>query len=86
MRALILLAAAALLSGCAARAAYKVVTFPVRAVSKGVDWATTSQEESDRNRGRKLREQEEREGKAHREAERDARRAERRARNGDEDD
>ena len=29
-----------------------------------VDWTTTSQEESDRNYGRKIREQEAREGKA----------------------
>ena len=40
-----------------------IVTAPVKVASKAVDWSTTSQSESDRNRGRKARKQEEREGR-----------------------
>lgn len=50
-------------SGCivasAARTAVDVVSFPVKAVSKGVDLATTSQSEADENRGRALRKEDE---------------------------
>ena len=56
-----------LTGGCVAKAAYDVVTLPVRAAGKAVDWTTTSQEESDRNYGRKMREAEAREGKERRE-------------------
>jgi hypothetical protein len=49
------------LSGCVSTAA-SLITAPVRVVSKGADWATTSQSESDRNRGRDLRKREERYG------------------------
>ena len=45
-----------------ARAAADVVTLPVRAVSKGVDVATTSQSEADEKRGREIRKREERLG------------------------
>ncbi len=55
----LLLPAAALLSilagGCVARTAVNVVTLPVKATSKVVDWTTTSQSEADRNAGRKAR-------------------------------
>ena len=58
-----LLPAAALLpaltGGCVARTAVTVVTFPVKATSKVVDWTTTSPSEADRNaarKGRKARE------------------------------
>lgn len=51
--------AALALQGCLARAAVDVVTLPVRAVSKGVDVATTSQSESDEKRGRDIRKREE---------------------------
>ncbi len=44
------------LSGCAVSAATKLITAPVRIASKAVDLATTSQSEADENRGRKLRE------------------------------
>ncbi len=44
-----------------------VVTAPVRAVGQGVDWATTSQDEADRNYGRRMRKAEAREGKERRE-------------------
>jgi hypothetical protein len=66
LAALVVLAAAPLLSGCIARTAASVVTAPVRVVSQGADWATTSQSESDRNRGRALRKREERYGKLER--------------------
>jgi hypothetical protein len=41
----------------------KVVTAPVKVASKAVDWTTTSQSEADRNYGKKMRKQEEREGR-----------------------
>jgi len=59
----IALAAMPLLSGCLAKTAANVVTAPVRVVSKGVDWTTTSQSEADRNRGRALRKREAQYGK-----------------------
>ncbi len=60
--------AAVALQGCLARAAVNVVTLPVRAVSKGVDVATTSQSEADENRGRAIRKREEQLGKLERES------------------
>jgi hypothetical protein len=50
--------AGALLSGCVAKTALDVATMPVRAGAQAADWATTSQEEADRNYGRKMRKQE----------------------------
>lgn len=72
-RGLIILAAAVplLSGGCVAKTAFDVVTMPVKAVGQAADWATTSQDEADRNAGRKLRKQEAREGrerKAHQKA------------------
>jgi hypothetical protein len=61
------------LPGCIARAAVDVVTLPVRAGAQAADWATTSQSESDRNYGRKMREKEAREGKAMKKAEKERR-------------
>jgi hypothetical protein len=56
------------LSGCVvgtiAETAVDVITLPVKAVSAGVDAATTSQSEADEKRGRELRREEERRGKA----------------------
>jgi len=64
MRAVVLLAAGAvLLSGCVARTAWNVATLPVKAASKTVDVLTTSQDEADRNLGRKVRKEEERRGR-----------------------
>lgn len=57
------------LQGCLAKAAVDVVTLPVRAASKGVDLATTSQSEADEKRGRELRQREERAGKLERQYE-----------------
>lgn len=54
----ILIPASVLLSGCLAKIALDVVTAPVKVVSKGVDLATTSQSESDENRGREIRRRE----------------------------
>jgi len=61
-----LLAASLSLGGCISTIG-SVVTAPVKAVGKVADWTTTSQDEADRNRGRKLREQEQRLGKLARE-------------------
>ncbi|WP_156678355.1 hypothetical protein [Sphingomonas profundi] len=58
-----LLPVAPLLLGGCVRTAASIVTFPVKAASQGVDWATTSQDEADRNYGRKIRKQEAREGR-----------------------
>ncbi len=55
------------LPGCVARTAWDVATAPVKVASKGVDLATTSQSEADRNRGRELRKREEKLGKLERE-------------------
>lgn len=52
--------------GCVAKAAWDVATLPVKATGKVVDWSTTSQEEADRNYGRKMRKAEAREGKERR--------------------
>ena len=54
---------ALLLGGCLSTVA-TVVTAPVKVAAKGVDWATTSQSEADRNRGRKIRKAEEKARKA----------------------
>ena len=68
--ALLLLALAALgLSGCLAKTALDIATLPVKAASKGVDLATTSQAEADQKRGRDIRQREERLGKLQRERE-----------------
>lgn len=68
------LAALALpLGGCVAQTAWNAATLPVRAAAvpvkvggKVVDWTTTSQAEADRNYGRKMRKDEEREGRERR--------------------
>jgi hypothetical protein len=63
MRAIITaLAALPLLAGCFS-AVKTVVTAPVKAVGQVADWTTTSQDESDRNRGRAIRKREEQLGK-----------------------
>nr|WP_047167418.1 DUF3824 domain-containing protein [Sphingomonas sp. Y57] len=74
LRAMMLLGAASL-AGCST--AKTVVTAPFKAVGQGVDWATTSQEEADRNRGREMRKQEERDRKERKRAEKEARRHQR---------
>jgi len=66
MRKFLIAAVAALpllSGGCIAKTAFDVVTLPVKAAGKAVDLATTSQSESDRNYGKRMREAEEREGR-----------------------
>ena len=70
MRFLPVLLLAPAITACAvASTAVDVVTLPVKAVSKGVDLATTSQSEADEKRGRALRKEEERLGRERRELE-----------------
>jgi hypothetical protein len=52
-----------LAGGCIARTAFDVVTLPVKATGQVIDWTTTSQEEADRNYGRKMRKHEAAEGR-----------------------
>ncbi|WP_374943514.1 hypothetical protein [Sphingomonas sp.] len=54
--------------GCVGTAT-SIVKAPFQVAGKAVDWSTTSQEESDRNYGRKMRKAEAREGKERREYE-----------------
>ena len=44
-----------MLPGCVAKAVWDVATLPVKAAGQAADWATTSGDEADRNRGRELR-------------------------------
>lgn len=53
--------------GCVAKTAFNVVTLPVKAGAQAADWATTSQDEADRNYGRKMRKQEAKEGRQRKE-------------------
>ncbi len=69
MRIVLIAGAALLLTGCV-RTVGTIVTAPVKVVAKGVDLATTSQEEADRNRGRELRKAEEKQRREARRAER----------------
>ena len=59
VRTSLILAASLMLSGCIARTAVDIVTAPVRIGSQVVDWTTTSQDEADRELGRKTRQREE---------------------------
>jgi hypothetical protein len=71
MRAFLLLLPLAL-SGCivgtVAETAVDVVSLPVKAVSAGVDAATTSQSEADEKRGRELRKADEERARRERDA------------------
>ena len=71
MRILIAIPVAFMLTACVvgtfAKTAVDVVTLPVKAVSAGVDAATTSQSEADEKRGRELRKQDEERGRQYRE-------------------
>ena len=79
MRVLTVILALPILSGCVvaqvAETAVDVATLPVKAVSAGVDAATTSQSEADEKRGRELRKAEERAGREAREREKACRKA-----------
>lgn len=61
------------LAGCV-RTVGSIVTFPVKAAAQGVDWATTSQDEADRNHGRQIRKEEEKRGREARKAKKEAER------------
>jgi hypothetical protein len=74
MRMSLIFIAAFALQGCVASMAAKVVTAPIKVAGKTVDTLTTSQAEADRNRGREMRKQEERDAKARRKAEKDSKR------------
>ncbi|MFB0611873.1 hypothetical protein [Aurantiacibacter poecillastricola] len=54
--------AALAMSGCVAKTLVDVATAPVRAGAQVADWATESQDEADRARGREIRQREERLG------------------------
>ena len=58
------------LGGCLARTALDVVTLPVKATSKAIDLATTSQAEADQKRGRQVRQREEQLGRLQRDYDR----------------
>ena len=66
MTRLVLALVPLLLGGCVAHTAWDVATAPVKVTSWTVDRLTTSQAEADRNRGRKLRKAEAREGRERR--------------------
>jgi hypothetical protein len=70
VRIIVIGSAAFALQGCLAKTVVDVATMPVKAVGQAADWATTSQDEADRNRGRELRRREERFGKLERDYER----------------
>ncbi len=67
MRKLILVALVPLLAGGCVRTVTSVATAPFRAAGQVVDWSTTSQDEADRNYGRKMRKQEAQEGRERKE-------------------
>ena len=71
MRLITALLCLIMLSGCVSTAA-SIITAPVRAVGRVADLATTSQSESDENRGRALREREEQIGRLDRQRHRAA--------------
>ncbi len=73
------LALAPMTGGCVSTV-WNVATAPVRAGAQVVDWTTTSQSESDRNYGRKMRKQEAREGREMRKRDKERRRQEARDR------
>jgi hypothetical protein len=60
--------AALVLPGCLAKTALDVATLPVKVASAGVDAVVTTQAESDRKRGARIRRQEECIGKEDRKA------------------
>lgn len=66
-----------LLAGGCVRTVASVVTAPVKVVSQTADWATTSQDEADRNAGRKLRKEDEKRAREDRKARREEEKAQR---------
>lgn len=76
-RAAFILPIAFVLQGCLAKAALDVATLPVKAASRAVDLATTSQSEADEKRGREIRRREAELAKLERQYEEDRRDCER---------
>ena len=70
---LILAAVPLVMTGGCVRTAASVVTAPFKAVGQVADWTTTSQDEADRNFGRKMRKKEAREGRERRDYEKQCR-------------
>ena len=58
MRTLFLIVSPLILGGCVSTAK-TIVTAPFKVAGQAADWATTSQDEADRNRGRAIRKAEE---------------------------
>lgn len=75
MRIVMIVAAALPLfaTGGCVRTVASVATAPFRAAGQAADWATTSQDEADRNYGRKMRRKEAREGRERRDYARECR-------------
>lgn len=73
-RVVIILAALPLLAtGACVRTVGSVVTAPFKAAGQVADWSTTSQDEADRNYGRKMRKKEAQEGRERRDYEKKCR-------------
>lgn len=72
MRLVLAAAALMLTTGCV-RTVTGVVTAPFKVAGQAADWATTSQDEADRNYGRKMRKKEAREGRERRDYEKKCR-------------
>ncbi len=72
---LFIAAPALMLGGCVSTVT-GLATAPFKVVGQAADWATTSQDEADRNLGRKVRKQQEEEGKAIRRCQKDPAREE----------
>ena len=66
--ALLLTLPLALATGGCISTATTIVKAPFQVAGKAIDWTTTSQEEADRNYGRKMRKQEAKEGRERRKA------------------
>jgi hypothetical protein len=63
---MVLVALLPLVSGGCVRTVASVATAPFKVAGQAADWATTSQDEADRNYGRKMRKAEAREGRERR--------------------
>jgi hypothetical protein len=64
---LVLVPLALATSGCIGTAT-SIVKAPFQVAGKAIDWTTTSQDEADRNYGRKMRKQEAKEGRERKKA------------------
>lgn len=67
-KAPLLLALLPIATGGCVSTATSIVKAPFHVAGKAVDWSTTSQEEADRNYGRKMRKQEAEEGRQRKKA------------------